>query len=472
MTFWYQDWYLGFQLIDYAREAVRTWEWNPHIAILDAYLSPLDANGIFGNRIFAIGMLIFSPDTLIFPMFSTTNAVIFHILVTIAAISFLTFIMLRKRSFSFLTTISLLVSFFFLTPVFARISVGHIQLLGYFLVPIFVLLLRDLTVISQRSINIWIIKMTCLLTYSISLGSMHVFFQMTLLLLFHIPFFPRLFKATTLPPIVALTLTAFQTLPTLLDSRFGNLRSVYAGYGYNFFSSTGWHNETSSYNLSTIRDFLLTLVLHVREIFIHLFVALTDSNFAIISQGWEWTIDVGPVTIFLFLVYIVMSNKKTYLWRDNLWVFFAFCLSLSLFYRFLYLGVAEVFPISAIDRVPYRMLIYVLVWAILNSSHFLDQLLKRRNFSPSAVHSILSFIMVFNFIYLQKSFEGWKMKLKSEDIKLRGFDYAQSLPSYNVIDNSGDQLYLFHIQIGLVISIIGALFFSLCIIRALKKETQ
>jgi hypothetical protein len=466
LSFWYQDWYLAYQLIDYSRDSVSSMELTTHIAFTDSPLKSEEINGIFGNRVFAIGMLIFSPDVLIFPFLSITDAIIWHISLTVGAISLVTSMMLMRRNLSIAATYFLAISFFLMVPMIARLSVGHIQLLGYLLIPIFIILLQERRKLGINCCNLWMLKMSALLTYVISLGSVHVFFQMTLILGIYFVFNPRHVVNLSAPIVASLSLTSFQTLPALLDRIEGGNRSVYHGYGFNFFSNTNFNDRESVYDFSSFGKTLNTLYLHLQEIVIHLWLALTSSDYALANQGWEWTMDIGPVTILMILTFVILNNRRLALDRENAWTLVCFFLSLSLFYRFIYLAVADILPLSPIDRIPFRMLTYPILWLMLVCTFFWDSKITTWTSSKKKGAYFFSLLALMNYFYLISLFESWTNNLFIEDSKMK-YQNSGLLPKYNEISVDYDSDYIFHIQIGFVISI-----FSMICLTLLWKKTR
>ena len=99
---------------------------------------------LFGENIFSIGMLIFSPDMFLFPFFSVKNAIFFHLIIVSCFAGLLNYNAARKFDLHKGVSFFFAVFFIFSTPIMARISEGHIQLLGYMFIPTFFGLILDL----------------------------------------------------------------------------------------------------------------------------------------------------------------------------------------------------------------------------------------------------------------------------------------------------------------------------------------
>jgi len=469
-TFWYQDWYLAYQLIDYTRNSLITFDWQPHVALVDQFSNANSTVGIFGNRIFSIGMLIFSPDALFFPLFETRYALVFHVVFSITLIALCTTLQLKNLGYSIFSIYFLGISFLFFSPFVARISVGHIQLIGYFLVPLFLALLIEVSTLKPKFYSLWRIKMTLLLTYVISLGSIHVFFQMLIILSLYCLFNPSFFRVLSIPPLISLMLTAFQVLPSLLDREGNSNRSVYAGYGYKFYDLTSWRNRESEYSFASLLEIIRTTKLHFAEVVTHIWVAMTDSESAIKFNGWEWTVDIGIILVCIISSYFfLLTSRKTKLGRRDLWVLIPLFLSLSLVYRFTFLALKLFFDFPAIDRVPYRMFIYPLVWIILKSMSYFDSNIFRIWTKNLFLRILLFSMLCFNSLHGFEVLRSWNFKFLLEDIQLQKLAGLTRLPKYQITVQPLDYEYISHIEVGFLISIVTS-FFCLIYCRSLFKK--
>lgn len=366
INFMSHDWYLAYQLIDFTRSTLLQTEILPYIGL---YNPTTGTHELFGHHTYSIGMLIFSPDSIFFPLFSTHLAILFHIFVTAAFACYLLIVQMTKYSLSLLSKSFLLLNVIFAIPIMARISEGHLQLLGYFLVPSFILLMNNFS--SQENSKVWVLKVTFLLTYIISLGSTHVFFQMSLLLCCFGLFHTRVFFRFLIPPVFALLLTGFQSIPSLFTPFFERRREVGPGYGYQFDENI--LGKDSYYSLDSFSDLLITSFRHFIEILNHLFFAIFENEFAIQKSGWEWTLYSPPTNIILLVLLIIYKKHVVRLFvKDHLYLVISALMSISLIYHFIW----EQIPFQAVDRVPYRMMLYPFFGILILVTFHLDDLMS------------------------------------------------------------------------------------------------
>jgi hypothetical protein len=254
-------------------------------------------------------------------------------------------------------------------------------------------------------------------------------------------------------------LTAFQVLPSLLDRAGNSDRSVYAGYGYKFYNLTSWHNKESDYSFASLLEIIRTISLHFVEVVTHIWIAMTDSESAIKFSGWEWTVDVGIILVCVISSYsFLLISRKIKLEKRDLWVLIPLFLSISLIYRFTFLALKYFFDFPVIDRVPYRMMIYPLVWIILKSVSYFDYSIFRIWTKNLSLRILLFSMLCFNSLYEFEVLRSWNLKFLLEDIELRKLADSVRLPKYQIVVRPTDYDYIAHIEIGLLISIFTSIF--------------
>lgn len=441
------DWYLAYQLVDLTRTTFQTYTVFPFVGLYNPISGTYD---LFGNQTFSMGMLIFSPDSIIFPFLSTHQAIIFHISVTILTVCCLLYRQLGKFNISQTSKLFLLLNVAFAVPVVARLSEGHLQLLGYFLIPSFILLINNFN--SQEKSIFWSLKLTLFLTYVISLGSTHVFFQMSILLTIIGILRFRSFLSFTVPPVFALMLTAFQTFPSLLAPHFVMDRQVGPGYGYLF--NRNIQGVDSTYKFDNFWNVLSTLVEHFLEILTHLTYAILQNSFAIQNGGWEWTIYFPVINLVLLMFILSFNHKPSWSFvKENFYLVFSLLLSISLIYHFIWIP----FPFQAVDRVPYRMMLYpffaVLIYLSLNLDRCAAML---KNSTLRTLFRL--FVLASTAISLYRANSEWFARLEGQST-LPSLTDRFDVPKFEILTTANNSDYIGFLHLGFFVTLISWLIF-------------
>ena len=451
------DWYLAYQLVDLTRTSLIRKEILTYVGLYDPSTG---THELFGHHTYSIGMLIFSPDSILFPLFSIDQAIIFHVLVTVLFVCYLLNVQLKKYSLSSFSRYFLVMNVIFSVPIMARLSEGHLQLLGYFLIPSFILLVNDIN--TGKDSKFWVIKVTLLLTYIISLGSTHVFFQMSLLLciagLFHL----HVFFKFLIPPVFALLLTGFQSIPSLFVPYFDFKREVGPGYGYQF--NENILGKDPYYRFDSVSNLLNTMLQHSIEIMNHLFLAIFENDFAILKNGWEWSLYIPPINILLLTMLIVYKRTIVqHIIKNNLYLFVSFVMSISLFYHFLWALV----PFQAIDRVPYRMMLYPFFAILLIVTVQLDYLtsLMATKYLKNLSKCFILFSSSFSLIH---SSLNW-FKRTEESRTFPVLQDERIVPRLQIYMNEISPEYDRFLNLGFVITFLSWIIFLLFIALLSKK---
>jgi hypothetical protein len=447
------DWYLAYQLVDLSRATLKGLKVLPYAGF---YNPASGTHDLFGDQTYSMGMLIFSPDSIFFPLFSTRQAITFHVLVTLLFVCGLLHFQLRNFKLSQFSMLFLLLNIAFAVPVIARLSEGHLQLLGYFLIPSFILLVKSF----DRSLG-WFLKITLFLTYVLSLGSTHVFFQMSILLffvgIFHIKALIRLLLA----PLFALMLTAFQTLPSLFAPHFVMERQIGHGYGYLF--NKNIREIDSVYKFDSVGDIFSTIIVHFIEIINHLVSAVLRNDFAIQKEGWEWTL-YFPLTniLLLILVLFVRRNVSTGIKKEFGYLIISGVLSVSMIYHFIWLLI----PFQAIDRVPFRMMLYPFFAILIYLAFHLDEVMtkfkseKLRNFLKISILAICAYSL------MRASFDWFdRLSIFSAPPPTTN---SSMLPRFEVITTASNPTYEMFLSLGFLVTFLSWLALMYFVFRIKK----
>jgi hypothetical protein len=450
------DWYLAYQLVDLSRATLKGLTVLPYVGFYNPMTGTHD---LFGYQTYSMGMLIFSPDSIFFPLFSTRQAITFHIAVTLLFVCGLLHFQLGKYKLSQFSMLFLLLNIVFAVPVIARLSEGHLQLLGYYLIPSFILLIK-----SFDSSLLWFLKITLLLTYVLSLGSTHVFFQMSILLFFVGVFQIQTLIRLVLPPLFALLLTAFQTLPSVFAPHFVMDRQIGHGYGYLF--NKNILEMDSVYKFDSVGNSFSTIIFHIMEIINHLANAMLRNNFAIQKEGWEWTL-YFPLTNLLLLILVLFVRRKASTGAEKKfgYLIISGVLSVSMIYHFIWLLI----PFQAIDRVPFRMMLYPFFAILIYLAFHLDEVITRVKNTR-----LRNFLKVFVLVSC-----GYSLMIASFDWfdRLNTFSATPTmlnslrLPRFEVIATASNPAYERFLSVGFLVTLLSWLVLMYFVFR-IKKLAQ
>jgi hypothetical protein len=288
---------------------------------------------------------------------------------------------------SYFTYVILSITWFLSGPLVARMGIGHTPLFGYFLIPLFFYLLFKLNSPLINWINI--LNMGVFLFLISLLGSTIVFTQMCLIIVINAFIKIKYFYYYIISILVGLVLSSYIILPSLFHSKYINApnRTVFEGYGWTFPNSLTLKNAISNFTptFENIIDILKLLLCHLVNIFQQLLIAASSPTAVLKDGGWEWTLYSGIVYVPILVLTALFARRINfslfYTKSDNSLVI-KICLiisvlSLSLVYRFIFKLLNLVINFPAIDRIPYRMMIYVLFISYLYLFKNLDLVMRK-----------------------------------------------------------------------------------------------
>jgi hypothetical protein len=436
------DWYLARQLINIAKIRVETFS----LITSADFLDPISLQTLFGNRSYSNGMQILSPDILLYGFLSDSNIFLLHFLFVNTIAIFFIFKIGKLFNFNNLQLIFFGTVWLNCGSLTGRLSEGHIQLLGYNLIPGF---FYYVFIIYKNSTWRNYISLGFFLGFIALLGSTHVFFQMCLiLLLIGITYRQNLIKlSSTL--FIAICSGAPQILPALIFPSFtSNARSVYEGYGYHFIEKFFLiPNYSNTYEI--FREFA--------GIPFHLLVSLTDYRQAIQMNGWEWTLYIGAVNLFLCMLIIMrFRHEIIHLIKGHFYIFIIFILSISIFYRAIFLIFSYFVNIIVVDRVPYRMMIYVffLTWLFV--------CYKVKEYTFRYINRITIIFTFFLISYLQLVFAAYAWFKR---YKIGNKEYFKIIVNENID-------YSYHYLVVSAVSISLLTWFTLLVVRLKHASTR
>ena len=395
------DWYVIHQWLSVAKLGMTTLT-VPYEVDLWSGVEPFQS--IFGTRYFAMPFLIVSPQVLILRMVSVQAFVTIH-LVLAASVCFYSLILWKRHlGLSSFSAAVLILMWSLNSDLVARMGVGHIQLTGYFLIPAFLFGVKLLVDSLNRprtgtdSVRCALL-LSCLLFVVLLQGSVHTAYQMSLILGLVAIVFTRSFKYVILTLGVFALLAAYFILPNLLYGAYSlsaegaDARIVFGGYGTGFDetlrSITGIVLPEASVSALTIRNVAVVLPVVLFEVVTHLILAFVYPFSASFNGSWEYSVYVGPIGALLMLLgwYGFFSGANapgrrllSEYRRETGVTSLVFILSLSVVSGLLWLLVNWSVGLSAIDRLPTRLLLYPLFIALLCVSVGLDRARLRGGF--------------------------------------------------------------------------------------------
>ena len=241
------------------------------------------------------------------------------------------------------------------------------------------------------------------------LGSTIVFTQMCLIIVINAFIKIKYFYFYIISILVGLVLSSYIILPSLFHSKYINApnRTVFEGYGWNFPNSLTLKNAISNFTptFENGMDILKLLLYHLVNIFQQLLLAVSSPTAVLKDGGWDWTLYSGIVYVPILVLTTLLARRINfslfYTKSDNSLVI-KICLiisilSVSLVYRFIFKLLNLVINFPAIDRIPYRMMIYVLFISYLYLFKNLD--LVMRKISNLKFNFMLKVLLLISQIY-------------------------------------------------------------------------
>lgn len=391
------DWYLARQLMSISKNRISDFDLIANVSFVD----PTNLDSLFGNLGYSNGLQILAPNIVLFKFMPENLVFIFHFLF-VASIAIYYILKLAKiLKFDNIQIILFAIVWLNCGPLVARISEGHIQLLGYYLIPGF---FYHIHLIRSTGSFYSYLSLGFFLGFIELLGSTHVYFQMCLIGLFISIFNPKKILMSILTLLISILASAIQILPIIFFNIYtGSERSVYEGYGFHFIERY-FDLPVQSNEFEIFREMI--------GIPFHLFIALVDYERAIVLEGWEWTLYIGLIpTFFCFLAVWKFRNSVIKFASKNLYLIPVFLISLSLIYRLMFLALSNIIQIVAVDRVPYRMMIYILFLVWLFTCHKFPSLLKglyRKKY-------FVFFVIITTYINLLVSTNSWFIRHRIEN---------------------------------------------------------
>ncbi len=432
----YLDWYSINLQLDVVRQAIATNQVPEKIISLGLF----DYSNYFGETFWTFPYLIRTPDLVLLSVLSNKVYVLLHLLIFISIGYIGLFKLLKKYIPSSMVCAVAGITYLYSGIFIGRIVAGHLQLVGYFLVPTFILIVINALEHDQpcsRNKN-WM-KASLLLTLVAYLGSIQTLFQMLLFLIGLL-----VFKKSRLFAIKTFLSTFLLISPIIFASSLstsykigGVSRTVFEGFGWRFLNHNTFKGSYSELEQSlSIHSILAFLPKHFAEIVVHLFVASTNSSIAIIRGGWEWDIYVIPIGLLAFFVPLMSRKARVKIKQLSnpslrplvgVLIFFLM-LSLSLVYRIMFGFLQSILNINAVDRLPVRSMIYPITFLFLICFILLNFLIQSRR---QEIRILGHSLILMNLVLVVLHSENWLKATKkpiSQMITLNSAFIEESAP--------------------------------------------
>ena len=399
VDFYSFDWYAIHQWLDVAKLALRD-RVIPYEVKLWSDAGP--SSELFGTKYFAMPFLTVSPQVLFLRWVSVQSFITIQIVLAMS-VSFYSLVLWKRYLHLSCFSASVLILMWSLNgALVGRMGVGHIQLTGYFLIPVFVYGMKLLADSTKGAASRYVpvrnaLLLSCILFVVLLQGSVHTVYQMSLIVgLFGIVFV-RSLKYVMLTLAVFALLASYFIFPNVMFGAYSvisqgaDVRQIFGGYGTGF--SEALRSVTSIAlpdvgrlaNL-TANNFAWPLLVHCFAIVSHLFLALVYPFSAWTDASWEYSVYVGPVGVLLMFLGLYGffrgrdSSGRLFLGacrKEIVLVTIVFMLSLSVSSRAIFNLVQQYVSFNAIDRLPTRMLLYPLFVLLLCMCIGLDRMKLR-----------------------------------------------------------------------------------------------
>lgn len=444
----YFDWYSINLQLNVIREGLLDAQLPSNVVSVGVF----DYAEYFGDKFWTFPYLIRTPDLLLLAFTSNKFFVVFHLLfyMSLGYVGFL--ILFRKFGVSWPLATVAGATYFYSGIFVGRIAAGHLQLMGYFFVPTYILIIFQAAQCAKekRPDSNWILA-SLLLSLVAYLGSIQTLFQMllfTLILSVSTKFRKFAFKsiislAVLISPII------FSSLQSSTYALSGDTRTVFEGFGWRFLNQKFFTDSYLSLeNSPSLISFLAFVPKHLLEVSYHLYLALSSLDASTFRAGWEWDAYLMPLMLIPLAGLLSTSRLRARLKDFNsdsnrpimITCFIFFILSLSLVYRSVSLLIQSVFSINAIDRLPVRSLIYPLTLLFLICVVAFSALLKNKNrivqlLGWAVIFINLALVMAHSEIWLKVTEQPFSDSVKENSAFLSGsssFEVIYVEPSLNV----------------------------------------
>jgi hypothetical protein len=238
------------------------------------------------------------------------------------------------------------------------------------------------------------------------------------------------------------------------------------GHGYGYLFNKNILEMDSVYKFDSVGNSFSTIIFHIMEIINHLANAMLRNNFAIQKEGWEWTL-YFPLTNLLLLILVLFVRRKASTGAEKKfgYLIISGVLSVSMIYHFIWLLI----PFQAIDRVPFRMMLYPFFAILIYLAFHLDEVITRVKNTR-----LRNFLKVFVLVSC-----GYSLMIASFDWfdRLNTFSATPTmlnslrLPRFEVIATASNPAYERFLSVGFLVTLLSWLVLMYFVFR-IKKLAQ
>jgi len=433
--------YLWGQLLNFGRGPLNFHDWaaisGPRLAVLRAAIlngelplhsiTPVIEDGVT-LRFLAIPDQILSPQITLLPWLDIGRFILLQFWL-MYALGFWALLQLRRRFMLSLLAFSILFALFnFNGHILSHASVGHANWGGYFLYPVFALLIFDL--LDGKANWRWVAKVVFLSLFIFLQGSYHHFIWMLFFLGLLALTVPRRFWWLAAAAVFAVLVSMVRILPATL--LLGDFKYTYVA-GYPLVLSI-WQYMTQ---LQTPYDYTISF-------------GLTNS-----IGTWEYTFFVGILGALFILYFGVVRPMLSRDGSDIFRLLLLPCLGLTILSMDkVYSILREVLPLPLFtgERVPARIFSLAFVFILIGAAVHFQRWLDGKHLSLAGVGAMLG-LVVLGANDLQRNLFMWSVLNIANYYPAEYFFPVRYYPA----NQFGDTQYLIFLSVGLIISLVSAL---------------
>jgi hypothetical protein len=432
--------YLWGQLLNWGRGPLNFHDWGfifgPRLAVMRAAImngelllhssAPAIEHGVT-LRYLAIPDQILSPQIFLLPWLNIGPFIMFQYWL-MYAFGFWALLQIRRRFMLSLLAFTVLFALFnFNGHIFSHASVGHASWAGYFLFPVFALLIFDL--LDGKAGWQWVAKVVFLSFFILLQGSYHQFIWILYFLALLVLSVPRQFWWLTATLVFTVLVSMVRILPAAL--LLGSFDNSFIG-GFPLVQSI-WQYMTQ---LQTPFDYTVNL-------------GLTNS-----IGTWEYTIFVGMLGALFILYFGILKPLVSQEGSKNFRLLLLPCLGLTILSLDKVFGtLRQVIPLPLFtgERWASRIFSLAFVFILISAAVHFQRWLESQHLSLVGVGLMLGLVFLGAFD-LQRNLALWSVLNIANYYDVQNFNPK----SYYPANQFGDTSYLTLLLVGLIISLISA----------------
>lgn len=373
---------------------------------------------LWGDRFFATPYIIPSPHTLLLAIMTVPNFISLQLALAYSVGFWGCYQWIQKFKLSTSVAVIFLLIASFNGSIVGRMGVGHIQLVGYMIVPTFFWGLYRFLVeehLSQKETFCHALGHALFLGVLLLQGATHNINQMIIVGSLVALCYPRKIPYYLLSLFIFLLLSSYYLYPNIF---YGNYmgradRVMNSGYGHNYAGG------------ATFLPYDGGLFSHTINTFYHIWVGLIRPYTAATDATWEYSLYIGKLgvaTILFGLFAFLYKHLKSSPWwrKENILaipLLIIFFLSLRDNFHFLFIAIQKILPIPAVDRLASRMLIYPFYFCLLLSVLGLNRVQKKDGMQRTKMIALSTVAVVLGLSLFTHSY-GWSVAQTEANFEL------------------------------------------------------